>query len=254
VALKVLGGRSLDLRAAERFRREAEVAARLHHTNIVPVFEAGRDGDLCYYAMQLIAGWSLAQAIARLRVYRRLKAAAVPRTTPDRDAGTPPAVGDDTAPTGRDALPPLLDPALPPAAYYRCVAEVGVQAAAALAHAHERRVCHRDVKPSNLLLDRAGTVWVTDFGLVKTEDSDLTSTGAMVGTLRYLAPERLLGLCDARADVYSLGLTLYELLTLQPAFPEADQVGLLQAIPHREPVPPHQHDRRVPRDLETIIL
>ena len=103
--------------------------------------------------------------------------------------------------------------------YWHGVARVGVQVADALAYANSQGVLHRDIKPSNLLLDTQGTVWVTDFGLAKADDSDdLTQTGDIVGTLRYLAPERLRGHSDQRSDTYSLGITLYELLTLRPPF------------------------------------
>src|SRR5205085_2823936 len=94
--------------------------------------------------------------------------------------------------------------------YFRSVARMGVQVAEALDYAHQQGVIHRDVKPSNLLLDTAGTVWVTDFGLAKSADSDeLTTPGDIVGTIRYMAPERFRGATDVRADVYSLGATLY---------------------------------------------
>jgi serine/threonine protein kinase len=96
------------------------------------------------------------------------------------------------------------------------VARIGVQVAEALAYASSQGILHRDIKPSNLLLDAQGTVWVTDFGLAKAADSeDLTHSGDIVGTLRYLAPERFEGRSDIRAEVYSLGLTLYELLVQQ---------------------------------------
>jgi WD40 repeat protein len=126
--------------------------------------------------------------------------------------------------------------------------------AEALAYAHAQKVLHRDIKPSNLLLDLQGTVWVTDFGLAKEEGDDLTRTGDLVGTLRYMAPERLSGISDPRSDVYSLGLTLYELLTLRPAFQESDRGRLVKCIAHDEPIPPRRLDRQVPRDLETICL
>ena len=102
--------------------------------------------------------------------------------------------------------------------FFRSVAQIGRQAAQGLAYAHARGIVHRDIKPSNLLLDTAGVVWITDFGLAKAEDDGLTATGDILGTLRYMAPERFRGEGDARADVYALGLTLYELLTLRPAF------------------------------------
>src|SRR5262249_52299156 len=113
---------------------------------------------------------------------------------------------------------------------------------------------HRDVKPSNLLLDAAGVVWVTDFGLAKTDDGSLTATGDVLGTFRYMSPERFHGQCDARADIYSLGLTLYELATLRPAFDRPDRMTLIARIASDEPPRPRSLDPRIPRDLETIIL
>jgi serine/threonine protein kinase len=134
------------------------------------------------------------------------------------------------------------------------VARLGRQIAEALACAHTRGVLHRDVKPANLLLDESGDAWVADFGLAKTEDGDLTQSGAVVGTLRYMAPEQLRGAAETRSDVYGLGLTLYELLTLRPAFDAPDQVQLLEQVAHQEPTRPRQLDRRIPRDLETVVL
>src|SRR5262249_1387245 len=106
--------------------------------------------------------------------------------------------------------------------FYRGVARIGQQAAQGLAYAHARGIVHRDIKPSNLLLDAAGVVWITDFGLAKAENDGLTRTGDILGPLRYMAPERFRGEGDARADVYALGLTLYEMLTLRPAFDAHD--------------------------------
>ena len=113
---------------------------------------------------------------------------------------------------------------------------------------------HRDIKPSNLLLDARGNVWVTDFGLAKlVEGDELSQSHDLVGTLRFMAPERFRGVTDPRGDVYSLGATLYELLTLKPAFAERDQARLIDQITHESPVPLRQHDRRIPRDLETLV-
>jgi serine/threonine protein kinase len=114
---------------------------------------------------------------------------------------------------------------------------------------------HRDIKPSNLMLDARGTVWVTDFGLAKSDDAGaLTQTGDVVGTLRYMAPDRFDGWSDPRSDVYSLGATLYELLTLRPPFDEQSRVRLIQQVMRDSPVPPRRVDRNIPRDLETIVL
>jgi WD40 repeat protein len=131
---------------------------------------------------------------------------------------------------------------------------VGLQVAEALDYAHRQGVLHRDIKPSNLILDTAGTVWVTDFGLAKHEGDDFTHTGDVVGTLRYMSPERLQGRSDARSDLYSLGLSLYELCTLRPAFGTSDRVTLLRQIEKEAPPTPRQCEPRIPRDLETIIL
>jgi WD40 repeat protein len=139
--------------------------------------------------------------------------------------------------------------------YFREAARMARQAAEALAYAHGHGVVHRDIKPANLLLDVQGTVWVTDFGLARAEGSDeLTRPGDVVGTLRYLAPERFRGQADARSDIYSLGMTLYELLVLEPAFRASHGVQLIHAILHDEPRRPREHDPRIPRDLETIAL
>src|SRR5205823_11731426 len=139
--------------------------------------------------------------------------------------------------------------------YWQSVARVGVQVADALAHAASQGVLHRDIKPSNLLLDETGNVWITDFGLAKADDGDnLTHTGDIVGTLRYMAPERFNGQGDLRSDVYSLGLTLYELLALRPAFDEADRNKLVKQVMHDEPVRPRKLNAGVPRDLEPVGL
>ncbi len=138
--------------------------------------------------------------------------------------------------------------------FFRSVAQIGRQAAQGLAYAHSRGVIHRDIKPSNLLLDDAGVVWITDFGLAKAEDDGLTATGDILGTLRYMAPERFRGEGDARADIYALGLTLYELLAFKPAFETSDRLDLIERIKAEDPPRPRSLDARIPRDLETIVL
>src|SRR5262249_44713238 len=138
--------------------------------------------------------------------------------------------------------------------YWQSVARVGIQVADALEHAHKQGIFHRDVKPSNLLLDLDGTVWVTDFGLAKADDhQNLTHTGDILGTLRYMPPEAFDGRADVRGDVYSLGLTLYELLTLRPAFDESDRHRLIKEVTEAEPSPLRRLRPDVPRDLETIV-
>jgi serine/threonine protein kinase len=139
-------------------------------------------------------------------------------------------------------------------AFYQSIARIGLQVADALDYANHQGVLHRDIKPSNLLLDRKGIVWVTDFGLAKTVQSeDLTQTGQFVGTLRYMAPERFHGGFDARSDVYSLGLTLYELIALRPAHDELDPLRLIDQIKSQNPPALRRRVPRIPRDLETVI-
>ena len=127
------------------------------------------------------------------------------------------------------------------------MARLGVQVAEALAHAHGQGVLHRDIKPSNLLLDADGHVWVTDFGLAKVEGSEgPTQTGDIVGTLRYMAPERFEGWSDRRSDIYGLGMTLYEMLTLRPAYEAATRAKLIEQVIHDPPPPPRKHDPQDP--------
>ncbi len=281
VALKVLSrDRLLGPTALIRFRREARAAALLHHTNIVPVFGVGEHEGVPYYAMQYIEGRSLDVVLRQLDGARRESV----RTRPATEAGSGhmpagPHTGlltrryaerSDAAGAGEIVPPPATEtggsdaemasspssiPVLAELQSCRKVARMAMQAAEALAHAHAYGVVHRDIKPSNLLLDVQGTLWVTDFGLAKAEGNDeLTSPGDVVGTLRYLAPERFVGKADARSDIYSLGLTLYEMLTLEPAFRSSHRAQLTHAILHDEPARPRRLDRRIPRDLETIVL
>jgi tetratricopeptide (TPR) repeat protein len=138
------------------------------------------------------------------------------------------------------------------------VAQLGVQAAEALEHAHQLGVIHRDIKPANVLVDVRGNVWITDFGLAHCQSQGgLTMTGDLVGTLRYMSPEQALAkraVIDHRTDVYSLGATLYELLTLELAFNGRDRQELLRQIVFDEPRPPRRLSRTIPADLETIVL
>jgi WD40 repeat protein len=143
-------------------------------------------------------------------------------------------------------------------AYFRSVANLGIQVAKALDHAHEHGVIHRDVKPSNVILDGEGKAWVTDFGLARVEtDATLTISGDVLGTIRYMSPEQALAdraVVDHRTDIYSLGVTLYELLTLRPAFPGRDRQRLLRQITIEEPRPPRALNKSIPGELETIVL
>jgi serine/threonine protein kinase len=242
VALKVLPATPLtDSIRLKRFQREGQAAARLHHTNIVPVFGVGESDGVRYYAMQFIAAQSLDKVIEEVRQLRGSPRTPIAGTTVDRRPAE-----SSTAGLSTQSDSPR---------YYRSVAQMGEQIAEALAHAHRQGILHRDIKPANLLLDARGTAWITDFGLATGEGmEELTNTGDVVGTLRYMAPERLQGKGDGRADVYGLGLTLYELLTLRPAFDAPDRAALVRQIADANPVHPRKLDPRIPRDLETIVL
>jgi serine/threonine protein kinase len=267
VALKVLPGHALlDPRQLQRFRREARSAARLHHTNIVPVHGVGECDGVHYLVMQFIPGQGLDQVLAELRQLHN-PATARPGDVSGvthslltgRFAPSPEASGTDVLARSSIRLPGQSDPctrAESGRAYWQSVARVGIQVAEALAYAAGQGVLHHDIKPSNLLLDEQGNVWVADFGLAKAEaDHDnLTHTGDIVGTLRYLAPERFGGQGNVRADVYSLGLTLYELLTFRTAFDEKDRNKLVKQVMHDEPVRLRKLNPAVPRDLETVVL
>ena len=174
---------------------------------------------------------------------------------PDAVAATGPAAGSECTSTAEflGAQPGETSRSAPP--FFRSVARVGLQVSEAVAYAHHQGVLHRDIKPANILLDTEGTAWVTDFGLAKADGSgDLTGSGDLVGTLRYMAPERFRGQSDPRSDVFSLGLTLYEMATLRPAYAAAERAQLIARMLNEEPPRPRSIDRRIPRDLETVIL
>ena len=139
--------------------------------------------------------------------------------------------------------------------YWNSIARIGEEVALALQYAADEGVLHRDIKPANLMLDLEGKVWLTDFGLATELAGDgLTQTGDIIGTLRYMAPERLKGISSPLVDVYSLGATLYELLTLKPMFGHLPREQMLQAVSSVPPTKPRLIDPRIPQDLETIIL
>lgn len=296
VALKVLSADSRnDKTARERFRNEARSAARLHHTNIVPVFEVGCENQTDFYAMQFIDGKGLDAVIREVRPLlsnddqerpfqkspttdglaesliseNRPHSAVVSEQTDRRNghangrqnvrrsAGKDAINTNDTSPQTRFDQSTLGEGRTKTTAVFRryChrVAQIGASAAAALDYAHSHGIVHRDIKPANLLLDRDGTIWIADFGLAKGNDLALTQTGAVVGTLRYMAPERFDGTADVRGDVYALGMTLYEMLARQPAFEAADQLSLLEKIRKTDPTGLNAVDTRIPLDLMTIV-
>ena len=276
VALKVLPAVCVaSPTRLQRFLREAQAAARLHHTNIVPVFGVGQQDGIRYYVMQLIAGQGLDVVLCALR------AGAAPggSTTCGDDLPTGESLAVAGSFSAGEAAQMLLSGPLPDAPsadspqreaasgqvttaalsrgprYWQNVARIGIQVAEALEYAHRQGTLHRDIKPANLLLDGRGTVWIADFGLAKLEDlEDLTTSGDMVGTLRYMAPEQFEGQADARSDVYGLGLTLYELLVLRPAYGEKDRRRLLRQLAQEEPPRPRKLNPAIPRDLETIVV
>jgi serine/threonine protein kinase len=315
VALKVLLFKAPSLpKQVERFEREARAAARLHHTNIVPVFGVGEQEGQHYYLMQYIEGFGLDVVLDELRrihepapLLRQTNSSEMVKDPGRSDSSEPPGIPCPVGPTVTDvatalaagqfsetASLPIEDPSIdaassetdilsppitradpprpdrPPAflpgsgkssmqsdrtrSDFQAVVRIGIQVAEAMEYANRQGILHRDIKPSNLLLDSRGNVWVTDFGLAKTIDADeLTSTGDILGTVRYMAPERFEGKCDARGDVYSLGLSLYELASRRPAFEETDRFKLIDRIRTEGPPRLRTVAPKVPGDLETII-
>ena len=275
VAVKVLSFASaLDPRQLQRFRNEAQAAAQLHHTSIVPVYAVGCERGVHFYAMQLIDGQSLAEVIRELRgmADRREtfdagseatvsmpagKAEASTRSPPPSTnliAGTARARLDYTTPAGQN-LSALRSSRR--SMYFRAIARLSLQAAEALEYAHQMGVVHRDIKPANLLMDVRGNLWITDFGLAQFyADNGLTQTGDLLGTLRYMSPEQASGravVLDQRTDIYSLGMTLYELLTLERALPGQTREQLLREIGSLDPQPARSIDKAIPPELETIL-
>ena len=246
VALKVLPFAAvLDERQIQRFRNEALAAAQLDHPHIVDVYGVGCERSVHFYAMRFVEGHTLAEVIAELQTIRR--AGDLPDVAPAHAGDSTPALAAlSTQRTTTDRE------------FFRSVARIGIEVAEALDHAHQQGVIHRDVKPGNVIIDAAGKSWVTDFGLARVESgATLTMTGDLLGTLRYMSPEQALAkrvVVDHRTDVYSLGITLYELLTLQPAFRDDDRHELLRKISFEEPKPPGKLNHAVPEALETIVL
>jgi WD40 repeat protein len=304
----------------QRFEREAKAAARLHHTNIVPVFGVGEHEGTHYYAMQFITGRGLDGVLAEL-MQMRLDSPGGPQTSgilrmlhhrellgkgvaqslvtgsfishtvvdsscdpdetvtvvsadalasgpsPPTNAVAPAGVAESPSESARHAVPPASSSAVVPSrqsasssarlrkhTYWHSVAQIGAQVSQALQYAHEQGILHRDIKPSNLMLDLYGTVWVTDFGLAKAEDAqNLTEHGDILGTIRYMPPEAFEGRFDGRSDVYSLGMTLYQLLALRPAFEEPDRHRLIKQVTTAEAMPLHRINPQIPLDLVTIV-
>ena len=250
VALKVLGHTAaLPQSAVLRFRREAQAAARLHHAHIVPIYAQGEAEGLHYYAMELVRGTTVYQIICDAR----------------GGQGRTPAVG------GSPAIGAPLDPAetvlLGPAPQAAAtgaerdfdeIARYVAQAADALEYAHSNNVIHRDIKPHNLMIGQEGKLRVSDFGLARIlEQPGLTITGEFLGSPLYMSPEQIspgMAVVDHRSDIYSLGATLYEWLTLVPPFPGDTREQVIARVITADPAPPRSHDPRLPVDLDTICL
>lgn len=256
VALKILPfAATFDPKQLQRFRNEALAAAQLHHTNIVPVYAVGSERGVHYYAMQLIDGQSLAALIGELREGTIDGLPAPVSARASKTSGqTAPVSTRPSVTSGTD----VSRPSIQRREFFRSTTKLFVKAAEALDYAHQVGVVHRDIKPANLLLDSRGDLWITDFGLALFQGgSGLTLTGEMLGTLRYMSPEQALGkraLVDHRTDIYSLGITLYELLTLQPALDGEDHQELMHQIAIEEPRLPRTLNRSIPVELETIVL
>jgi len=281
VAVKVLARHArLDDSYRQRFIREAKTAARLHHTNIVPILGVGEHDGFDFYVMQYIDGIGLDRIITQMRDAgrssigsQRLSTFWRPNTellplsglherdrrsgdTPGRSSALTP--GPQDPPSSSAAVSrPTSDATFRPAhSFWQDVAEIGWQAAEALDYAHSQGTLHRDIKPGNLLLDAQGTLWVADFGLAKAEEQDAISrTGDVLGTLYYMAPEQWRGQADRRSDVFSLGVSLYEMLALRLPWDRRERARVLAGSSgSHAPVPLRQYAVGVPRDLETIVM
>jgi len=269
-----------------RFDRERRTLARLHHTNIVPIFATGHEGDLLYFAMPYLSGASLGQVIKTARSHESPGAGLSSSSFEEllkeahsrsQSASEAPIVAGPTEPRAEPPAGP--SPAIPAQgpsahllskAYVRTAVQTMAVVAEGLHHAHEAGVIHRDLKPSNIMVELDGHAWVLDFGLaalkttsgggvvapvafpiaVPAPESDASLTDGPLGTLPYMAPEQHQDAkqADARSDVWGLGATLYELLTLQRAFPRGESV--LNA----DPIPPRQLNPGLDRDLEAVVL
>ena len=270
VAVKMLPWRfPRSSTAWKRFQREARTAARIRHAHIVPVFRFGEYQGWCYYVMRLVEGVGLDRVIGLLRETEDAVSANQIRQlfapTKQRPTDQPVESGfydfsslptADRHRTENDAhLSQSNSKCLLRRNSWTQIATIGIHVAQALHYAHSQGTLHRDIKPANLLLDTAGTVWVTDFGLALKSNPILrTDRDDLAGTLRYIAPEQWEGRVDERSDVYSLGTTLYELCTLQPAYEATGQDALIEQI-RQEPQPsPRVANPDVPEELDRILV
>ncbi|MEZ6061407.1 MAG: serine/threonine-protein kinase [Planctomycetaceae bacterium] len=258
VAVKVLPWRvAVVPEWQRRFEAEARIAAGLRHRNIVPVYRFGQEHGYCYYVMQFVNGVGLDSIIERLRetegvVYQdeiRRKEADQPSgfiSSTELRALTTAADVEQADDSKRKRLTRTS---------WKSFTQIAIQTAQALRHAHSAGILHNDIKPANILLDASGRVWISDFGLSQPIDQrDTTVAQRLMGTLRYMAPERFLGTHDATSDLYSLGITLYELATLVNAWESTSEDKMVSMILEQSPPAPRQIQSDIPKGLETIIL
>ena len=243
VAVKLLPWRiSMVPHRQERFEREAQTIAKLRHSNIVPIFRFGRHEDYAYYVMQYVESVNLDHIIGALSERQQVSPA-----QEIRDEVGESSSGESWTHEGADRKKLKQDS-------WKAFARIGLQVAQALRHAHRMGVLHNDVKPGNLLIDASGKVFVTDFGLAEPLNPDSSEVDESVnGTLRYMAPERFEGVFDETSDVYSLGITLFELVAQQSAFETDSQVGLITAIEAGEVRSVVEARNDLPPDLAAVI-
>ena len=259
VALKVLPfAAALDAKHLQRFKNEAQAAAGLQHSNIVPVYHVGCDRGVHYYAMQHIDGQTLAEVIDDSQTHLApIKKATAPESADDDKQLKEPGKEGRSAGGKSTIVAWTTERSAHPSTFFRSIARLGIQGAEVAEYADQLGIVHRDIKPANILIDGRGTLWITDFGLAQVQTNDrLTMTGDVVGTLRYMSPEQALahrGCVDHRTDIYSWGVTLYELITLRPAFGAVKRHELLRQIEFEEPLFLRQLNRAVPAELETIV-
>jgi eukaryotic-like serine/threonine-protein kinase len=267
IALKLLSPHcALRPESIERFKREAATASKLDHAGIVRIHGFGTERGLLYYTMELVEGAPLDKVLSSLNAYPpnqldgdKLAAAVVEnsiRRSGDIQFGSDCSEKGPTPPTDRPSLSnesPFCQQTFTGAA-----CRLILQVATALDHAHENGVIHRDVKPSNILIQRNGSAVLTDFGIARAQGlPTITMTGELAGTPCYVSPEQVTskgGSVDRRADVYSLGVTLFEFLTLKRPFDGSTSREVLDKIVSKNPPPLRRLNPKISRDLETICL